>query len=274
VTIAPRLVAPSTGPLAFAAQVTSSTPDPEPADDAVAASVKVDPAAGLSPAPLKLADFDVVAAAYDIGAFALDTRTGILATSNGSFDDAMNFMVFEGSLPVFAVSGPESGGTLAFGFVERADWTPSVGDGTHLAEPYGNPSHRVFASLDEQGTLRLHSAAAWSEGVVVAEVPVGVVEHRGFELAVDPVGLAATVTYDGQVVLQANPFVGWPAADPAQVGDDFVVTVGLGDEFLGQAVFSDAPPKRNNCGLGSELVVLLPLLAAARRWGRRRGRAA
>ncbi len=265
-TITPRLEAPASGPIAISAQVSSGTPDPFAANDAVAIQVPVGPNARVPAAPLKLADFDVATPVYDIGAFALETDQGLFATSNGSFDDAMNFMVFEGSLPMYVQAGPDSDGTIAFGFVERNDWTPSSGDGTHLDEPWGNPSDRVYVTLDELGTLRLHSAAAYNGGVVVAETPIGVLPGRGLELVLDTVGRQATVLYEGNVVLHADPFVGGGAADPAAVGDDFVLTLGVGDEFLGSATVShEKPAAGKNCGLGSEMMVLLPLIGLLRR---------
>lgn len=222
------------------ASVTSDLADPSPGDDADSATLSTD-AFGSAPASLVLADFDAVAPAFDIGGFALDTADGVLATPNGTLGDVVNLMHLDGALP-FQVERLLGQGEVAFGFVESTAWTPSPGDGSDLfGRDFNASSDRVFAIVDAEGRVELRTAEAFDPGRVIDTgfVPLG----RPGLLTLTLTPSTATVLFDGQVVASGDPFTtDFRDADPADVGDDFVISVGFGTEDRGTAVLNVPEP--------------------------------
>lgn len=153
-----------------------------------------------------------------------------------------NFMVFDGSIPLHVIELLGQG-VVAFGFVERNNWTPSNGDGEDLFGLQFNASaDRVFATVDAFGHVELWSAAPFDPGLLVAEGSVDLDPGRAFSLVIDVGGSNAQVLYDGVVVAEGNPFsVSSSDADPAQIGDDQVISVSFGTEFRGSATINDVP---------------------------------
>jgi hypothetical protein len=232
-----ELRAASAGSYATSATASGSHPDLDPGDNAASQDTAAGGTSGLPAGPLRLADFDAVARAYDIGGFAHDVREGVLASASGSLGDAVNLMRFDAALPVHVIELLGQG-ELAFGFVERASWTPADGDGADLfGREFSTPADRVFALVRADGTLELWSAAAFSPGIRIARTRIALDPAKPLELRIG--AALAELVYDGQVVAQANPFTGYPAADPANLGDDQVISVGYGHEWLGAAVISD-----------------------------------
>ena len=227
--------------------VSSDLVDPSPGDDADAVTIDTD-GTGSPAADLALADFDVVAPSFDIGGFAVDTGAGILATPNGSFGEVVNLMHLNGTRP-FHVERLLGQGEVAFGFVESATWTPVAGDGSDLfGRDFNANADRVFAIVDADGHVELRTARAFGDGRVVATgyVPLG----RPGLLSMTLGASNAEVLFDGTVVASGDPFTtDFRDALPANVGDDFVVSVGFGTEDRGAAVL-DVPEPGVVLGLG------------------------
>jgi hypothetical protein len=242
----------ATGSFDIASLTATTTPvDPDASDNSDGTDVDV-----LTSVPpfgvLGIADFDAFGLSADTGGFAVDTPLGVLATANGVQDDAANFMIFDGSIPVF-VNDIYSRGQVAIGFVERTTWTPSSGDGLSLLDidnGFGTVD-RVFARIELVGRgpladVELRSGDAFSASVLVpgALTQVGLDQSKGFTVAVDTGAQTATVSYDGDVILSGNPFstvlVG--GADIADIGDDMVISVGRGRLDLGGAVVAMPEP--------------------------------
>jgi len=224
-----------------AASVSSPNADPNPADNSDSEGTTVATGAiGIPAGVLTISDFDANGARFDIGAFAIDTARGIMATGNGTLDDGWNFMVFEGSIPLHIVE-IFSQGLVAFGFVERATWTPSSFDnGDLIGEQFDAPADRVFAVVDQWGHVELRSGNAFNPGIVIASGAVDLDPDKAFTMTLD-IGLStASVLYDGNLVVSGDPFPADPAAaDSGEVGDDFVVSIGYGNGFLGAAIISN-----------------------------------
>ncbi len=256
----------SDGSYTVDASVTSDLVDPSPADDMDAQTIQTN-ATGTAPAALTLADFDAVATSFDIGGFALDTRFGVLATGNGSLQEIVNLMKFDGALP-FRIQSLLGQGEVAFGFVERTTWTPSTGDGSDLfGRDFNASADRVFAIVDDRGRVELRSAAAFDAGRVVATgyLPFG----RAGLMTLDLSGGIASVLFDGTVVASGDPFTSdFRDANPANVGDDFVISVGYGTEDRGSAVLAVPEPQlATSIALGAMLLAL-----STTRFARRHGR--
>jgi hypothetical protein len=96
--------------------------------------------------------------------------------------------------------------------------------------------------------VRLFTAAAFQPGVELASNRVGLAPDRAFELEI--VGNTAFVRYDGMAVLAANPFIGFPGAPVGFSGDDGVISIGYGRDFLGSATINDGPPVTDQDGDG------------------------
>ena len=241
---------------------TTTPADPDPSDnvDGVGVTVVTTPPTFNA---LTIADFDASALSSDIGGFAIDTPRGVLATANGVMDDTANFMVFEGSIPVY-VTDIYSRGRLAIGFVERTTWTPSSGDALSLLDidsGFGTVD-RVYASISLVGrgpvaTVELRSGNASSSSVLVPgqQTQVGLDPNKAFTVTVDPIGETATVNYDGQLILSGNPFssVLSGGADAVDVGDDMVISTGLGAVDLGGALFNDRAVDLDGDGLSDQI---------------------
>ena len=245
-----RAEASSMGSFDIASLTATTTPaDPDPSDNSDGTDVDVvlvpPPPTGL------LTDFDAWGLSSDTGGFAVDSPLGVLATGNGVMDETANFMVFDGSIPIY-VADVYSRGKLAIGFVERSTWTPSNGDFLSLLDidsGFGTVD-RVYAQVELVGRgplarveLRSGDAFSSSVGVPGAVTQVGLEPDKAFTVAVDTGLETATVSYDGQVILSGNPFstVLSGGADVGDVGDDMVVSVGGGRLDLGGARFSDEP---------------------------------
>lgn len=226
------------------ASVVSPNADPVPGDNADSESTTISTgASGVPPGILRIADFDANGARFDIGAIAIDTAQGIMATGNGSLDDGWNFMVFDDSMPLHIID-IFSQGLVAFGFVERTTWTPSsLDNGDLIGEEFDAPADRVFAVVDQWGHVELRSGDAFDPGIVIASGAVDLNPSKAFTMTLD-IGMAtASVLYDGNVVVTGDPFPADPdAADSTDVGDDFVVSIGYGNGFLGGAIISNASP--------------------------------
>ncbi len=219
------------------ALVAGTPVDLDPSDNADALSFDIGAAAGLPAASLKLADFDAVALKWDIGGFVQDTRSGVLGTPNGSLEEAASFMRFEGEIPLHVVE-LLGRGVVAFGYVERASWTPAPFDGSDLiGADFNTFADRVFAKVFVDGSVELWSAASGSPGTLIASGQVSLDPGKAFALEIDPAD--ARVIYDGQVVAQGNPFTGFPAAAASNVGDDQVITIASADaDFPAAAVIN------------------------------------
>lgn len=240
------------------ASVTSDLVDPSPGNDSASTQATTD-AIGSFPATLALADFDVVAPTFDTGAFALDTPAGVLATSNGSLGDTLNLMASGGGVP-FQIERILGQGEVAFGFVDDASWTPSAGDGEDLfGRDFNASADRVFAIVDSRGRVELRTAGPFDAGRVVDTgfVPLG----RPGLLSITVGPTSAEVLFDGHGVASGDPFTSdFRDADPANVGDDFVISVGYGTEDRGAAILSVPEP-----GFAAGLAVAALGLAALRR---------
>lgn len=238
--------------------VSSDLVDPVPANDAASTQVTTN-GTGRFPGSLVLADFDAVAPTWDTGGFALDTPDGILATSNGSMGDTLNLLASGGAVP-FQLERVLGQGEVAFGFVDENAWTPSAGDGEDLfGRDFNASADRVFAIVDAQGRVELRSAGAFQEGRVVATgyVPLG----RPGLLSINVSPTEAQVTFDGFVVASGDPFTpDVRDANPANVGDDFVISVGFGTEDRGAAILNVPEP-----GFGGALAVAVLVLGGIRR---------
>jgi hypothetical protein len=230
------------------ATTTPADPDPSDNNDGVDVDVVASPPPSSA---LSIADFDASGLAYPIGGFAVDTPLGVLASSNGVQDSHPSFMVFDGQFPVY-VGDVYSRGRLAIGFVERASWTPSDGDGMSLLDidsGFGTVD-RVYAEITPIGrgtvaNVSLRSGNAFSPSVAVpgATTKVGLEPDKAFDLVLDPIAQTATLSYGGQALLSGNPFSSAlpGGADVGDVGDDMVISVGGGRIDLGGALFSDQP---------------------------------
>lgn len=222
------------------ATVTSDLADPSPGDDSDSGSV-VTNATGSFPASLTLADFDVVAPAFDTGGFALDTARGVLATPNGTLGDVVNLMINDAAL-AFHIEELLGQGEVAFGWVDNAQWTPSAGDGEDLfGRDFNASADRVFGIVDAAGNVELRSAAPFSEGRVVAtgRVPLG----RPGLLSLSLTPTNAEILFDGFPVAAGDPFTtDFRDANPANVGDDFVLSIGFGTEDRGAAILNVPEP--------------------------------
>ncbi|MEM7412840.1 MAG: SBBP repeat-containing protein [Myxococcota bacterium] len=244
-----RATSASTGNRDIASLTATTVPaDPDPSDNSDGTNVSIVTTPPTTTA-LEIADFDAFGISSDIGGFAVDTPTGILATGNGVLDETANFMVFDGSMPVY-VQDVYSRGRVAFGFVERTTWTPSNGDAISLLDLDGGfgTRDRVYAQITLVGrgpvaNVQLRSGDAFSASVAVpgAETQVGLDPGKPFTITLDTVGQLATVTYDGTTILSANPFstVLSGGADIADVGDDMVISVGGGRLDLGGALLPE-----------------------------------
>jgi hypothetical protein len=188
-----------------------------------------------------LSDFDTVAASSDTGGFALDSRDGVLASPNGSFAEVINLMQNNAPLP-FHIDSLLGQGEVAFGFVDNATWTPTDADGSDLfGRDFNALADRVFAIVDSDGEVELRTAAAFDEGRVVDTgfIPLG--RFGLLSLTVGP--SQADVLFDGVVVATGDPFTAdIRDATAANVGDDFVISVGYGTEDHGAAVINVPEP--------------------------------
>ncbi len=220
--------------------VSSDLVDPSPGDDADSVTITTN-GVGSPAADLVLADFDAVAPSFDIGGFAVDTGAGILATPNGTFGEVMNLMHLNGVRP-FHVERLLGQGEIAFGFVESGTWTPTSGDGSDLfGRDFNANADRVFAIVDADGRVELRTARAFGDGRVIATgfVPLGRPGLLSMTLGV----ANAEVLFDGEVVASGDPFTtDFRDALPANVGDDFVISVGFGTEDRGAAVIDVPEP--------------------------------
>ncbi len=238
--------------------VTSDLVDPVASNDAASPQVTTN-ATGSFPGSLVLADFDVVAPVSDTGAFGLDTPDGVLATANGSFGDGLNLMANDGAVP-FQIERILGQGEVAFGFVDNGSWTPSAGDGEDLfGRDFNASADRVFAIVDAAGRVELRTAAAFDEGRVVdtGYVPLG----RPGLLSMSLSASNAEVLFEGFVVASGDPFTAdFRDANPANVGDDWVISVGKGTEDRGAALLSVPEP-----GFAVGLALATLALAVGRR---------
>ncbi len=218
----------------------AAPPDPVPADNTAGETIAV-AAQGAVTGALRCGDFDARGASFDIGSFCLDTARGLLASPNGSLDDAVNLMTFDASKALHVVDLLGQG-EIAFGLVERSSWTPSLApaDGFDLFGRNGsNPFDRVFATLDAYGRVELWSADGSVAGRKVASGAVDLARGGRLELELDKAAPEARVLYDGFVVARGDPFTADPLdAEAAQVGDDQVVSIGFGTESRGAATLN------------------------------------
>lgn len=225
----------STGILTTTGTANAAQADSVPGDNTAGATITV----GSIPfsSPLPVASLDAVGATYDIGGFAIDTASGVDASANGSLDDVINFMWFDGSVPIrlLALRG---GAEVALGFVERTTWTPSDGDGGDLfGREFNAPADRVFVAVDAFGRFELRSAAAFDPGVVIATGSLDLGHTGGLHLEL--AGGVARLYHGSALVAEASPFTGASgAATQAAVGDDQVLAVGFGLGELGSASFA------------------------------------
>ena len=241
----------ATGSFDVTSLTATTTPvDPDASDNSDGTDVDVVTSPPASTG-LSVSDFDAVGQAADTGGFGIDTPRGVLATANGVLDDAANFMIFDGSFPVF-VGDLYSRGQLAIGVVERNSWTPSDGDGISLLDidsGFGTVD-RVYLQVELVGRgpiarVQLRSGNAFNSSVLVPgqEAIVGLELDKSFDLTVDAGAQTASVVYGGQTILSGNPFstVLPGGADVGDIGDDMVISVGNARLDLGGALFSDVP---------------------------------
>ncbi|MEL7451046.1 MAG: SBBP repeat-containing protein, partial [Pseudomonadota bacterium] len=221
------------------ASVSTQPVDPDLSDNTASETIAVDASGSTPSGTLTIADFDAFGLTFDIGGFAIDTPQGVLATSNGSFDETVNFMVFNGSIPLHIVDIWNQG-RVAIGVVDSANWPLSNGDGGTLFAPEAFMD-RVFVIVDALGRIELRSAPPFSNGVLVDEAFIGLEADKAISIDVDVNGSIARVFYDGNVVAEGNPFVSG-GANASQIGDDMAVSVGLGNEFLGAALLNSQAP--------------------------------
>ena len=189
-------------------------------------------------------DFDVVAFKWDTGETATNTPNGVLATPEPVLDGAVNLMIFSGTIPLY-LDGPNNGGLVAFGFVDRTAWTPVNGDSYDLEDQFADVGDRVYALVTSGGGVELISEANFTSGVVVASTTVTLDPTKKWELVIDPVVDVATLTFGGSIVVQGNPFDGSSsAATRANISNDFVISVLCGgiDEDTGFATLNDMAP--------------------------------
>ena len=240
---------PTTGSFALSSTATGSPPDADPGDNTAGATAVV-ASTGLPAATLELADFDVVAFSANQDEFALDTPAGVLATANGVDTGSVNLMTFEGAKPVHIVELLGMG-EVAFGFVERNDWTPAHFDNADLfGESFSTPCDRVFARVDSFGIVTLMSAAPSRPGRVVARGAIALDRVGALSLEIDSVASLARVRYDGEIVVEGDPFTSdLEDADPLALGDDQVISVGFGTEYRGAATLNTVPEPGSALGL-------------------------
>ena len=248
------------GPRNVSALTVSSIPaDSDTSDnsDGTAVTVVTNPP-GFS--ALSLADFAARNVAELSGGFAMNTPRGILASANGVLNEALSFQtVANGAFPVYVVE-LYSAGQLAIGFTNNS-WTPTDGDFQSLFDNASNGHtsfDRVYALIRKLGRgpvaeVELRSANAFNASMLVSgPARVALDPNKAFALTVDTVQQLATVSYDGQVVLSENPFLGG-GANAADIGNRFSVSVGRGVENLGAAIFNDTPVDRDGDGLSDTL---------------------
>jgi len=250
--------APADGQFFVNASVTSDLVDPVAANDSDSEVIDITPAGSL-PGTLALADFDARAATWDTGGFAIDTSEGVLASSNGSLGDVFNLMASGGAVP-FHIERILGQGEVAFGFVEETIWTPTAGDGEDLfGRDFNASADRVFAIVDAQGRVELRTASPFNEGRVIdtGYVPLG----RPGLLTMNVTPTNAEVVFGSHVVASGDPFTtDFRDADPANVGDDWVISVGQGTEDRGAAILNVPEP-----GFAVGLAFAALALAARRR---------
>lgn len=254
----------ATGVFNVAGTAGSAVADPSPADNTTNETITI-AVSGAVTGALACGDFDARGNRFDIGAFCLDTARGILASPNGSLDDTVNLMNFDGSMPIHVVDILGQG-EIAFGFVERATWTPSASppdtfdlfgrDGT-------NPVDRVFATVDQNGLVELWTADSSVAGRKIAEGAVDLARGGKLELEIDKVTPNARVLYDGFVVAQGNPFTADPLdAAAAQVGDDQVISIAFGTESRGAVTINNHALRCPNLVLANLAVATKEIFAA------------
>jgi len=188
---------------------------------------------------IDIADFDVVALKWDTGESVTDSTIGVDAVPAPVLDGAVNFMIIGGAIPLNLTAGPAGGGIVAFGWADSTAWTPADGDGLDLTNGSDDIGARVYATVDGAGNLRLLSAAPFTAGQEIASTVVTLSPDKPWRLSVDVETNSATVFYGNDIVLEAPPFGVSGAADPADVGDDFVISVLSGATETGSASLND-----------------------------------
>ena len=180
----------------------------------------------------------MIAAKFDISAFALNSRWGVGISSQGAEDAVINSMKLGAAISLHRPD-IQNGGLVAFGWLDSAQWTPASDDGLDLLES-SNPAHRVFATVTANGVVELMSAPAFGGGVKVAESRIDALADAPLELVIDTSAGVARVISGNSVVLSADPFVSG-GADENLLGGDYVISAAFGPDFLGAAIISAAP---------------------------------
>jgi len=196
----------------------------------------------VAQASLSLSDFDAVAYKWDSGESASNTAVGVRAEPSPVYEGAVNLMMFNAVFPLYLTDGPNGEGNVSFGFVDHDVWTPVNGDGNSLTEPFSGAGDRVFVTVDINGGLELWSSVNFGEPVIIASGSVTPDPNTPFRLFIEPEFDWAYVFFGDEVVVEGNPFFGPGTMDRADLGSDFIISVGcLCDDFpnVGDATVND-----------------------------------
>ena len=190
----------------------------------------------LANAALQQSHFDAVALKWNTGETVVDTPIGIRASPAPVFDGAVNLMLLDSNMALYITEGPTSGGIVKFGLVDASIWTPADGDGIDISSDFASIGDRLFVTVDDTGFVELISAPPLSAGTVLATTTVTLDPNKAFALvAGDEI---VRVFYDDEPIAEELLTTGTELADPANLGDDLVISVLSGPTETGAATIS------------------------------------
>jgi len=174
-------------------------------------------------AVLTLADFDVAAFKWNTGETASDTALGISASPAPVLEGGLNLMLYGQTTPVYITEGPVNGALVYFGYVDAANWTPANGDGNDLGVSFNSLGDRVYVKVDGSGNLEVISAPDFSAGIVLFATSVSLDPNKAFFFEI--LNGIVYLFYDGTLLVEHPLGAAGGVADPASLGDDFVISV-------------------------------------------------
>jgi hypothetical protein len=184
--------------------------------------VRIHTATVVQVGALELADFDFVAFKQNTGESATDTALGVRAVPAPVWHGGVALVLVGGGMPLSIPAGPSDGAVVLFGFIDRAAWLPTDGDGLDLETDWASVGDRLYARLDGSGSAQLVSAPPFSTGVVLGSAPY--MPDPDTEWTLEISGGIARLRF-GTSVLVESPLAVAGGADPDLLGSDFVINV-------------------------------------------------